>query len=348
MMKKTVFVAVALMASILCSFADEQKKIVLNNGDHPQEVVELPYCNITATLKEEDDLINISIEMENIQESKVIILFDRAYGEKELKKQHPSIRYHKIFPGSKGRRIIDYCRQIDNSAYLKPYQKISLNSLNVAEDSEVVCRLPIYIAELSDKDLFKLQLSKKLQLQELQVIELQIQVKLKPDEEYVNFEKAYLQLLDDISKETFCKNKNHRGTSFIRLVDDYSKKIDGLKRDIENLARERNYLSASRKYKMYEGLLTKLNEIDFESMAVESCDNDRASHSCRYCSWSYDKIYKRLENIYIDLHNGKMKKQEVTAEVEALYRCSARNSKRARNDSYKSRIKTYYDKIKSL
>ena len=290
-------------------------------------MVELPYCNIIATLKEVDDNDNasIDIELENIQESKIIVLFDRAYSEKELKKQRPSIRYHKIFPGDKGKRIIDYNSYLSRPTYLRPYAKACLCTLNLTDDSVMTCRLPIYIAEGKKKDILKLQLSNKLQLQELQVIELEIHLKLKPDEAYINLTNTYEQLMDDISKETFCKNKNHKGPSCIVLFKKYKDRITEIKAQINAIIQERKYFSTDKKYKMFMEISQK-----------------------HYCRWSYEQIYKELENIYIDIHNGGKKKESVMSKVEALYNCSTRNKNRKKNDSYKSRIKTYYNKIKSL
>ena len=54
--------------------ADEQKKISLSN-DHSQETVSLGYCNIFATLKNigDDSSAEVAIELENLDESKVLI-----------------------------------------------------------------------------------------------------------------------------------------------------------------------------------------------------------------------------------------------------------------------------------
>lgn len=352
MMNRILLGVIICLVSTLYSFADEQKKILLDNDGHTQEIVELPYCNIITTLKEVDDNDNISIdiELENIQESKIIVLFDRAYSEKELKKQRPSIRYHKIFPGDKGKRIIDYNSHLSRPAYLRPYAKANLCTLNLVDDSVMTCRLPIYIAEGKKKDILKLRLSNKLQLQELQVIELEIHLKLKPDEAYLNLTNAYEQLMDDISKETFCKNKNHKGPSCIVLFKKYKDKITEIKDQINTVIQERKYFSTDKKYKLFMEISQKLDAIDFDSLIVESCNNDkkRSGHWCHYCQWSYEQIYKELENIYINIYNGGEEKESVMSKVEALYNCSIRNRNRKSNDSYKSRIKTYYNKIKSL
>lgn len=353
MTKKFILAIIASLFLAFYSFADERRKITLNNEDHMQDIIELPYCNIITTLKgvDENDNVSINIELENTQESKTILIFDHAYNEKELKKHRPSsIRYHKIYPGDKGKRITDFCPTISNTMYLSPYSKVYLQESNIISDSVLTCRFPIYIAESTKKNLLKFQFTNKLYLQELQVIELEIQVKLKPDEEYISLTNTYNQLLDKISKETFCKNKNHKGISYTDLLKKYRLEIDEIKDKINKIVRERNYFTTDKKYKIFMEISQKLDAIDFDSMAVESCENDKISktHSCRYCSFSYEQIYRELEDIYIDIHNGKKTKQSVMREVEALHNCSIKNTKRRHNENYKSRILTYYNKIKSL
>ena len=108
MIKRVFIAAYIVLMTYLPSLADEQKKITLNNNDHTSETIELAYCNIFVSLKnvDENDNAEILIELENIHESNTLLLFDRAYDEKTLKKIYPSIRYDKVFGGSKGKRYI--------------------------------------------------------------------------------------------------------------------------------------------------------------------------------------------------------------------------------------------------
>ena len=96
----------------------------------------------------------------------------------------------------------------------------------------------------------------------------------------------------------------------------------------------------------------KLDTISLDAKTVTSCPDDRkpkrGGHKCKNCSLSYEQIYKKLENYYIDIHNGKRTKARVMSEVESLYTCVSKNTKRSANNGIKSRITTYYNKIKSL
>ena len=93
MIKRIFLTALFVVGTFLTSFADEQKKITLNNNDHTSETIELAYCNIFVSLKDVDDNYNaeIAIELENIHESNTLLLFERAYDEKTLKRMYPSI-----------------------------------------------------------------------------------------------------------------------------------------------------------------------------------------------------------------------------------------------------------------
>ena len=113
-------------------------------------------------------------------------------------------------------------------------------------------------------------------------------------------------------------------------------------------------MSSDKGYKQFAGILEKLNAVNLDSLTVASCKSDRkvskpkaqTTHNCRYCSLSIAEIYKKMEAYYIDLHNGKKTKGQIMGDVDELYSCAQKNSKRA-TGSYMSRISTYYSKIKS-
>ena len=207
MIKRVFIAAYIVLMTYLPSLADEQKKITLNNDDRTTETVELSYCNIFVTLKnvDENDNAEILIELENIDESYTLILFDRAYDEKTLKRMPTSITYAKNYGGSKGERYIEECPEIRSPNYIKPSEKTKLFVKTGSEKTPMTCRLPIYIAKNKNKSGSKMLLLVK------EVIELEIQVQLKPDEEYISITDSYNSLIREIYSETFCTSKNHRG-----------------------------------------------------------------------------------------------------------------------------------------
>lgn len=348
-MKRIFFITLILVEFFLSSFADEQRKITLDNKEHSSETIALPYCNIFVSLKNLDDTDNadITIELENLHESNSILIFDRAYDEKTLKKLDPSITYDNVFGGSKGQRSIDYCSNVKFTNRIRPSEKLKLFNIAATDGSPLVCKLPIYISKDKNKSGSKILLLAK------DVIELDIQVQFKPDEEYENFKKSYDSLIKEIDSETFCKNRNHKGTSFAKLKSKYEGKVDELKKKIKAGVDARGYYPQDKTYKKFMEIYDKLGEIDVESKAVGHCPRDRKpippdpGHHCNKCSMSYEAIYHRLENYYIDIHNGKKSKSQVIGDVEALYTCVKKNSKRGES-SIKERISMYYNKIKAL
>ena len=335
----------------LPSLADEHKKITLNNEDRKTETVELSFCNIFVTLKnvDENDNAEILIELENIDESNTLLLFDRAYDEKSLKEMSTSIRYDKRYPGSKGERDIDFCADIKSTNQIKPSEKTKLFVKTGSENTPLTCRLPIYIAKNKNKS------GSKMLLLEKEVIELEIQVQLKPDEEFIRITDSYNSLIREIDSETFCTNKNHRGESLKVLKSKYEGKISDLKRIIKSIIDSRGYYPSDKAYKKFMEVSGNLDKIDLDAKVVSSCPKDRKNpipghtgHNCKNCNLTYEQIYKKLENYYIDIHNGKKTKAQVKSEVESLYTCVSKNKKRSANNSIKSRITKYYNKIKSL
>ena len=351
MIKRVFIAAYIVLMTYLPSLADEQKKITLNNDDRTTETVELSYCNIFVTLKnvDENDNAEILIELENIHESNTLLLFERAYDERTLKRMYPSITYDKVFGGSKGKRYIDICPDIKYTNQIKSSEKTKLFVKTASEKTPLTCKLPIYIAKNKNQSGSKMLLLAK------EVIELEIQVQLKPDEEFIRITDSYNSLIREIYSETFCTNKNHRGESLKVLKSKYEGKISDLKRIIKSIIDSRGYYPSDKAYKKFMEVSGNLDKIDLDAKVVSSCPKDRKNpipghtgHNCKNCNLTYEQIYKKLENYYIDIHNGKKTKAQVKSEVESLYTCVSKNKKRSANNSIKSRITTYYNKIKSL
>lgn len=348
MIKRICITVLLVLATSLASFANKQHKITLNNSDHTIEIVELGYCNIFVSLKDVDnnDNAEITIELENVHESNTLILFERAYDEKTLKKMSPSITYDKVFGGSKGKRYIDVCSDIRYTNQIKSSEKTKLFVKTGTENTPLICKLPIYIAKNKKKSGSKMLLLAK------EVIELEIQLQLKPDEEYISITESYEVLIKDIDSETFCTNKNHKGESSKNLKSKYEGKISDLKRRIKTIIGERGYYPSDRAYKKFMEVSGKLDAISIDAKVVNSCPKDRKSpirgHNCKNCNLTYEQIYNKLQNYYIAIHNRVKTKAQVMSDVESLYTCVLKNTKRPANNTIKFRISTYYNKIKSL
>ena len=347
MIKRIFLTSLLVVGSFLTSFADEQKKIILNNSEHTKETIELAYCNIFVSLKDVDDNAEITVELENIHESNTLILFERAYDEKTLKKMSPSITYDKVFGGSKGKRYIDACTELRFTNKIGSSEKAKLLVKTTNEKSPVVCKLPIYIAKYKNKRRTKMLLLAK------EVIELDIQVQLKPDEEYINFVDSFNALIKEIDQTTFCTHKNHKypkGTTIKTLTGNFEDKIKTLKNQVNSAIDKRFELGKD--IKKFRELVDKIDAISIDDKKIETCGNDPTpipyTHKCKHCSLDYDDIYRKLETHYINIRNGNVTKSKVMTDVDALYTCALKNKKRPSDSNKVRRITTCYNRIKSL
>lgn len=351
-MKKAIFLLLlAIISSVHCAYADETRTVKLDNKSHGKETVQLPFCNIFVELHktDEEDQFKISIDLENVSEDKMLYLFDVPYDEKTLKKTC-DLFYDKVFPGAKGKRVTESCEGLTGACRLLPSESKNILNFQGNEKSRK-CRLPIYIARTDDEKILLVK-KRKVSLAQKEVIELYIDVELKPDEEFIRLSNSADSLINEIGRQTFCSNRNHRGTSLEELKYLYGKSISDLKRQIMRVISIRHYMSSDKGYKHFAGILEKLNAVNLDSLTVASCKSDRKppipkpTHNCRYCSLSARGIYEKMEAYYIALHNGKKTKGQIMGIVDELYNCAKKNSKRE-TGIYMSRISTYYSKIKS-
>lgn len=345
-------ILVGLLLCLMTSgvMADEQKKVTLSSN-HDKEMIGLSYCNIFVELKDVDDGIGeVSIELENLSESKVLILFDRSYLEKQVKKFSPKMQYDKTFGGTKGKRVADPCsEQLSSVMQLRPSDKKMLPSVRVENEATKVVTLPVYIAKYKGK--------KKLILLEKQVIELDIEAELKPSAEYVQLNTECEQLISEITRTGICSNKSHRPSS-AKQKENYQNRIDALKSKIDGLISSHGWNSNDRGYQRYAELKSKLDAIEF---VERDCGRHKASavsgHKCSYCGLSLQQIYHKLDDLYKKIYSSsdrKATKASVISQVNALYNCctDTKCSKHAaqwkKGGDYKSKIVERYNRINSL
>ena len=302
--------------------ADEQRKVTLSN-DHNKEMISLSYCNIFINLNEASDGEGeVSIEFENLSESKVLILFDRSYTEKQAKKLSPKMQFDKTFGGTKGKRVIDpYSEGLNTVTQLRPSDKQMLPSFKVENEAAKVVTLPVYIAKYKGK---------KLILLEKQVIELNIEAELKPSAEYIQINTDCERLIREITNTGVCPNKSH-GTSVDKQKAAYQKRINDMK--------------------------AKIDGIEF---VERDCGRHRgpvAGHKCNYCGLSLQQIYHRLDDLYKKIYsssNRKQTKASVMSQVNALYncctdpKCSKHAAQWKKGGDYKNKIVERYNRINSL
>lgn len=348
-MRKIIVLLLSLGLAYVNIKADEQKKVSLSN-DHTQETISLGYCNIFATLNssEGDDVADVSIELENLDESNVLILFDEAYSEKSIKKLSTSIRFDKKFGGTKNKRVIDpYNQPLNQVMLFQPSDKLALPAIKVGNDQSTKCRMPIYIAKFKGK--------KKLILLEKQVIELDIEAELKPSKEFLSLSSECEKLENEIKRTIICTNSKHK-TSASKQKEPYEKRIEALKEKIDNAIAAHNWSAADGGYKRYNGLKERLNSVEFRESDCGK-HSRKEGHTCSYCSLSLQQIYHQLDDFYKKIYsssNRKEAKAGVIDQVNALYKCCTATdcSKHAaawkKGGDYKNKIIERYNRIKNL
>lgn len=353
-MKRVVllFVVLCVACSMHMAYGDQRVSVKLDNRDRLKEMIPVPgLSNIFVEVRQIDETENsygVIITLENISEGKLLYLFDYPYNEKLLKDML-HITYDKKYPGRKGKRVIEACEKIGEPVFLRPSDNKIIITTSVLEGSNTF-RLPIHIAHYDEKNFFIIK-KRKISVEEKNVIEVDVDFEIKPDEEYLRLVAAADSLVAEIGEQTFCSNKNHRGTLLKVLYEKYNTKIDDLKQAInKELSARPGLQSIDKVHKDFMAIYHRLDSIDLEKLTVTSCDHDRKvvakTHNCRYCSLTAEEIYNRLSDCYLDLHNGKRTKAQVMSEAEGLYNCAQKNNKRKKGN-YMSRIAMYYNKIKS-
>lgn len=331
-------------------YGNIKDRVKLGDG-HSEELKRLGNCNFSVKMGDTDDDGNtkVTIEIENLDKSKVIILFGHAYPEKGLKKLSPSIKFDKKFPGTKGQRDIDTYRQTTRDVIrIEPSMKF-LQEIQVKGEKVADCRFPLYIAKYKGKS------EKKMLLLEKKIIELTIEVEIKPDEDLVRLDQESNDLIDEISKQTFCTNPKHK-VSLEKQKAPYEEKIARIKSEIDSIVWKKWYDSDKMAQK-YNNIKQNLNAVDF-SRYEGDCGNlknhntSTRRHSCKYCNLSLQQIYHKLDDYYKKIYNSgnrKATKDAVMTDVNLLYRCctdtNCTKHSSWNNSEYKVKITDRYNRI---
>ena len=346
MIKKISILFVLLFTLVITSFADEQRKVKLDDDKHYKETIEVANFNIFLELieVEENGNAKVKVELENLDESKGLSLFERAYDEKTLKKMRPKIKYDKIFPGSKGKRMIDACSNIKSAIHLYPSQKDLIMTLTAKDGETIKTTLPIYIIEYKDKN-YILWEKQELILLQKEVIELEIEIDLKPGEAYVNITKECDSLLKEFDEVLFCTHKRHK-PSLEEQKAEFQNKIDSLVEKIDEIIESNGWFSTEKRYKLFDEQRERIRNLKLEDKEG-ICRKHVYVHRCKYCSSSLQQISHKLDDIYQIIYSSQersLTKAEQIKSVNAMYDCAKRR-REWRKSEYKDKIVRLYNEI---
>lgn len=349
MIKKTSILFALLFTWVTASFADEQRKVRLDDDKHNKETIQVAKFNIFLELidVEESGIAKVRVELENLDESKWLSLFEIAYEEKTLKKMRPKIKYDKIFPGSKGKRLIDACTHINKAIHLEPSQKELIMTLSAKEGEPAKATLPIYIIENKNLD-YILWESQKLILLQKEVVELEIEIDLQPGETYYKIKEECDNLLKEFDDTLFCTNKRHN-PSLEEQKAEFQSKIDSLVSKIDGIIETNGWFSSEKRYKLYDEHRERLRSLRLEDKEGD-CGKHVSRHSCKYCNLTLQQISHKLDDIYQIIYSSNDRstvKAKYIRSANDMYDCAKRREDWKRSD-YKDRIVRLYNEINNF
>ena len=354
MIRKVYLMVLLLVASMATAYGDEQKDVKLNTDDK-QAMVELSYCNIFLEIENVDQYgkVTVSVAMENTGETNELLLFDRGYDESTLKEMQPPIVYDDIFGGSKGHRTIEACEGIEQNFHISPSYKEMVLSLSVEEGKTAVCRLPIYIAQYQTKKKFIFIKKEQLVMLEKQVVELNIDVEIRPNAAYQELADSCAALLSELDGVMFCTNKKHKPSLYMQRKV-YLDRIEAYTERINEMIKQNGWMPTHKMYKLCEGLKQELKQINLDEKEGD-CGKHKVyyTHRCRYCNLSLQQIYHKLDDYYQRIYSSSDRsavKEQVIGDVKALYnccvdKCCRSHSRQWSKSEYKSKITDRYNRI---
>lgn len=336
--------------------ADEKVSITLDD-EHQKQTMEYPgLCNIFIYKGETDkeDMTQVTVQIENLSESNYIILFDRAYSEKNLKSM--SIVFHKNFPGRKGERNIESFSDSREIVVVEPGQKRMIPKLQIAIGETKTCSLPLYVARNKDTKFLSITIGKeKMEILDKTIIELDIKVEQKDDEDFLKLNNQYESLVKELSNISFINCPTNKHSSSLKKQEaPYLQKIKDLEEAINTTFSAKEVSHESKAYDSYQELKQKVAEIDLKSYE-KKCEKRHGttsdSHKCKDCSLTLEQIFKTLERSYKKLHQRQISKDEALAEANRLYNACTKGScpnlkaKWNNGGTYRTSIENYYNRI---
>ena len=121
---KTKILSTVLFTCVALSMTAQSSKVKLSDESKEEKIevkflykdgtAPIHYCDIILTKKKTDDDGNttVNVEIENINETWIILLFRQHYSEKDLKKLKPKIYLGKDVSGDRGKRDLIVCPEL--------------------------------------------------------------------------------------------------------------------------------------------------------------------------------------------------------------------------------------------
>lgn len=307
-----------LCAATMAQTPPTETKVVTLSQDSPKDTITLPQkCNLFLSMSnmEFDGAAKVRIDIENLcDQQQCLLLFDRTYTEKELKKLNTgSVSFDKFFPYDQSRNTLEVCRNLFSLLVVEPESGSQfLLDINATDHGETPQKIPAYVAHKKKN---------KYLLSDLFFIDLKINVDLKPDTDYLKLEEEANKILEKKDK-SFCSNKKHTRDGSVR---GYRDDIDACIKRIDEVLQKKNYYQSDKAAQPYIQLKEKLKKIEIKEYdcrdhhpgpvppplrcphgckhkggkCVSNCKicHPTPPHHCQYCKYSKKALQNMLTTV---------------------------------------------------
>lgn len=370
MMKRLITLIVAAILVCTTSWANEEHTVKLVKGDSTTQTIDLPFGIISFDLVDYGNYQRVLVSLENTTTDVALIVFKNSLGEKTLKKNKPKIEFEKTYPGSKGDRTVNGCKELNKAVVLiVPPEKLDLCTVDFSSKSKDKLELPVYQAKYDPKKLDKKGIDNtnfKILSEDIVTFNIEVKGWSEKDPEYVATKKAVEEFIQSVNNAVFCKSGNHK-PSLKQQKAPYIEKKDSLTNVIKaTLENHSEWLSVDKPHQKYSELLAQLKEVNLDKH-VSVCDKHKSHQTpkpkpiikpkptpkptsdnvarCGYCSLSAQQIYHQLDDLYQQLRRGKISKSAAVGRAQGLYNCYQNHGKKG--GSYSSKISRFFGRIKA-
>lgn len=289
--------------------------------------------------------VRVSVENITPDAKFALLVFRRNSDAKSLKRGKPKIEFERKYAGEKSVKGCNIdCQRLN---IITAAETDTLFTLDVPLSSARDINLPVYVAKYKPKDLNKKgknDIKYKIFEECLFNIHIEVAGWTENDSTYVNAKNCIAQFVASLDGVEFCPHRQHRPSLKAQQLP-YQEKKDSLINAINNIFEtNQEWMSTDAPYKAYAQLLSELNEINLDAF-VSDCGNHHKIHKCSYCSLSAQEIFHRLDDMYQQIHAGKLTKNEAMKTARGMYSCYRQNKNRKKDNSYGGKITKFYNRI---
>ena len=308
--------------------------------------------------------VEVVIEIENNSNEFMFLLFNKYYGQEELRRQRPRIVFGKLFPGNsiekvEGPNLTEIkIFPFDDRRYAQTEDNVySFPRTTIKEGASKDFVIPLYLAKRK-KCLFgyRIELVGKTDLNFNISIE-------QSDKDYDRIKQSCDSIAGFMEKvkteKPFCTHRSHQ-PSYSKQIETSISRIRSLQDLINHKLADRNIHLTYARREEYGKLLDALEQA--QDYLTEDYKHDcgrHNTHTCEFCKLSLDQIYRKIDNYYIELKNANAeefgeKKKAILIEANKLYKCctdptcSKHASQWKQGGQIKQKIVERFEQLKKL